>query len=37
MSGTLPRAVESNGRQTLAETLRLQLADEIVRTLPAIA
>ena len=27
----LPRAAETNGRQTLAETLRLQLADEIVR------
>ena len=27
----LPRAAEPNGRQTLAETLRLQIADEIVR------
>ena len=27
----LPRASEPNGRQTLGETLRLQLADDIVR------
>ena len=31
MSVTPLRANEANGRQTLAETLRLQLADEIVR------
>ena len=31
MSVTPLRRVEPNGRQTLAETLRLQLADEIVR------